>query len=56
MILDGGQVGLPKLQFKDGSVSVMTITDTGIAGDIHAVVSLAGPKHSHVQCAIMLRR
>jgi hypothetical protein len=39
MVLNGGRVGLPKLEWKDGSTSVMTITDTGVAGDVHAVVS-----------------
>lgn len=39
MILDGGRTGHPKLEWKDGSVSVMTVTDTGITGDVDAVVS-----------------
>jgi hypothetical protein len=39
MILDGGRVGNPSLEWKDGTTSVMTIIDTGITGDVQAVVS-----------------
>lgn len=35
--LDGGETGDPRLQWKDGATSVMTIIDTGITGDVQAV-------------------
>jgi hypothetical protein len=51
LVLDGGQAGLPKLEWKDGSTSVMTVTDTGIAGNVHAVVSPTFPRAVFRACA-----